>query len=68
MRRAFIIVLDSLGVGAMPDAERFGDLGANTLKSISRSSAFSIPNLEKMGLGLIEGVDYLNKESSPIAA
>ena len=68
MKRAFMIVLDSLGVGAMPDAECFGDVGANTLKSISRSPAFSIPNLEKMGLGLIEGVDYLGKEPSPAAA
>ena len=68
MKRAFMIVLDSLGIGAMPDAERFGDLGANTLKSISKASSFSIPNLEKMGLGLIDGVDCLERASSPIAA
>ena len=68
MKRAFLIVLDSLGIGAMPDAENFGDLGSNTLKSISKSQFFSIPNLEKMGLGLIDGVDYLKKESSPTAA
>ena len=68
MKRVFMIVLDSLGIGAMPDAERFGDLGANTLKSISKSHAFAIPNLEKMGLGLIDGVDYLKKEASPLAA
>lgn len=66
--RTFLIVLDSLGIGALPDAEHFGDVGANTLKRISESPYFKIPNLLKMGLGNIEGIDYLPKEQSPSAA
>lgn len=68
MRRVFLVVLDSLGIGEMPDAARFGDSGANTLKRISQSGSFSVPNLEKMGLGCIDGINYLRKERSPTAA
>ena len=50
-RRIFLIVIDSLGVGAMPDAERFGDAGTNTLGHISDSvEQFRIPNLQKLGM------------------
>ena len=66
--RTFLFVLDSLGIGALPDAEDFGDLGANTLKRISKSPYFIIPNLLKMGLGNIDGIDYLPKEKAPSAA
>ena len=59
MKRVFLIVLDSLGIGEAPDAKRFGDIGANTLKRISRSELFKIPNLIKMGLGNIDGIDYI---------
>ncbi len=49
--RVFVVVIDSLGIGAMPDAERFGDSGANTLGHISESvETFRIPNLQKLGL------------------
>ena len=41
-KRVFLIVLDSLGIGAMPDAELFGDVGANTLKSITKSYELNI--------------------------
>lgn len=67
MKRVFLIVLDSLGIGAMPDAADFGDNNPNTLKSISKSSYFNCENLLKMGLGSIDGVDYL-KKSENIAA
>ncbi len=67
-KRVFIIVLDSLGIGALPDAAAFGDEGSNTLKSISRSEKFSVPNLLRWGLGNISGVDYLPKEKDPLAA
>lgn len=50
IKRIFCIVLDSLGVGYQPDAARFGDEGANTLFHISRSGAFSVPNLKRLGL------------------
>ncbi len=67
-KRVFLIVLDSLGIGEMPDAESFGDLGANTMKSISKSQKFYIPNLLAMGLGNIDGIDYLPKTQRPTAA
>lgn len=59
MSRIFLTVLDSLGIGAAPDADKFGDVGVNTLKRISRSPLFKIPNLIEMGLGCIDGVDFL---------
>ena len=58
-KRVFLTVLDSLGIGELPDAADFGDRGANTLKSISRSERFSIPNLMSLGISNIKGVDYL---------
>lgn len=68
MKRAFIIVLDSFGIGELPDAKRFGDEGSDTLRSIAKSSAFFIPNLLALGLGNIEGADYLPKAKKPLAA
>ena len=61
MKRVFLLVLDSFGIGFAPDAKDFGDEGANTLKSISKSKEFNIPNLIKLGLSQIDGVDYLKK-------
>ena len=55
MKRAIIVVLDSLGVGALPDAEAFGDLGADTLGHIVRECRPNIPNLLRLGLGNIDG-------------
>ena len=51
-----MIVLDSLGIGAMPDAGHWGDEGSNTLAAIRRSPAFDCPNLERLGLLHIDGV------------
>jgi phosphopentomutase len=69
IHRIILFVLDSLGVGAMPDAEVFGDLGANTLKSILASGEnVALPNLISMGLGHIEGIDYVPMVESPRAA
>lgn len=67
-KRVFLIVLDSVGIGEAPDASDFGDAGANTVKRISASEKFSVPNLLKMGLGCIDGVDYLEPASAPTAA
>lgn len=54
IKRVFVIVMDSLGVGAMPDSEKFGDVGVNTLGHISESvDTFEIPNLRKMGMANI---------------
>ena len=67
MKRVFLIVLDSCGIGYEPDADLFGDVGANTLKRISASEKFNIPTLIKMGIGNIDGVDYLEKCEEPMA-
>lgn len=57
MKRAILIVLDSVGVGELPDAGLYGDEGSNTLGNIARAiPGFSLPHLEKMGLGAIPGV------------
>lgn len=66
--RIFLCVLDSFGVGYLPDADDFGDFGANTLKSISKSEHFNAPNLIKCGLGLIDGVDCVKKTDTPLGA
>lgn len=68
MKRIFLIVLDSCGIGQMPDCEKFGDIGVNTLRSCSTSSRFSIPNLLNAGIGNIDGVDYLPKNAAPQGA
>ena len=67
-KRIFLIVLDSFGIGQAPDAEEFGDCGANTLLSICSSKNFSADNLIRLGLSNIDGVSYLKKEASPLAA
>lgn len=56
MKRIFLIVLDSFGIGAMPDAADYGDAGVNTLRSVSASPYFDVPNLKRMGLFQIDGV------------
>lgn len=56
MGRVFLYVLDSLGIGELPDAGDFGDKGTNTIGSCSESAYFQLPNLKKMGLFDIEGV------------
>ncbi len=66
MKRIFLTVLDSFGVGYLPDADKFGDMGANTLKSVTKSKKLNIPNLIKCGLGNIDGVDCLEKCDTPL--
>lgn len=68
MKRVFLIVLDSVGAGEAPDAAAFGDVGAHTLKRISASSRFSIPNLRALGIGNIPGLSFLGETDSPKAA
>ena len=68
MKRIFLFVLDSCGIGAMPDSERFGDVGVNTLKSCATSSKLHIPTMLAAGLGNIDGVDYLPKIDAPTGA
>ena len=68
MKRVFLIVLDSLGIGQMPDAAAFGDENVNTLYACSSSKHLHIPNLIAAGLGNIDGVDYLPKTDIPAGA
>ena len=68
MKRIFLIVLDSFGIGAMPDSESFGDVGVNTLSSCTTSAKLNIPNMIAAGLGNIDGVSCLPKAESPIGA
>lgn len=57
MKRVFLIVLDSFGIGYEPDADLFGDMGTNTLKSCMTSQFFDMPNMQKLGLFNIDGVE-----------
>lgn len=56
LKRTFLIVLDSFGIGELPDAADYGDVGSNTLESVSKSDKFHIPNLRRLGLLNIDGV------------
>ena len=67
-KRVFLIVLDSFGIGAMPDSERFGDVNVNTLASCAASDKLRIPNLIGAGLGTIDGVCCLSKSAAPLGA
>ena len=68
MKRIFLIVLDSFGIGAMPDAADFGDIDVNTLASCAASARLEIPNLIAAGLGNIDGVSCLPKTDAPVGA
>ena len=65
MKRIFLIVLDSFGIGAMPDAESFGDVNVNTLAACAATGKLHIPNLIAAGLGNIDGVTCLPKTDAP---
>mgnify|MGYP005779419347 FL=1 len=58
MKRVFLIVLDSVGIGEMPDAAAYGDSGTNTLKAAASSPFFRLPNLAKLGIFNLDGVDW----------
>ncbi|KEZ88908.1 phosphopentomutase [Clostridium sulfidigenes] len=65
-RKVVLVVLDSVGIGELPDAELYGDKGSNTLGNIAKHvKGFSIPNLEALGIGSIEGVENLIKCENP---
>ena len=57
MKRCFLVVIDSLGVGEAPDAELYGDLGTNTLANVSKAvGGVDLPNMDKLGFGKIRDV------------
>ncbi|MBR5566335.1 MAG: phosphopentomutase [Roseburia sp.] len=64
-KRVILIVLDSVGIGEMPDAAEYGDAGSNTLKAASSSPYFSMPNMRKLGYFNIDGVNIGEKEVNP---
>jgi len=68
MKRIFLIVLDSFGIGAMPDSADFGDIGVNTLAACATSKKLCIPNMIAAGLGNIDGVSCLPKAAAPTGA
>ena len=69
MKRAILIVLDSVGIGEMPDAHLYGDVGSNTLGNIAKAvGGMDIPNLEAAGLGNIAPLEGVEKKEKPLAA
>ena len=68
IKRVFWIVLDSFGIGELPDAADFGDEGSNTLASCAKSEKLNIPNMISLGLGNIDGVSCIEKAENPKGA
>ena len=68
MKRVFLIVLDSFGIGAMPDSEKFGDVNVNTLAACATDPNLHIPNMAAAGLGNIDGVSCLPKAEKTTGA
>lgn len=68
MKRVVLIVLDSVGIGELPDAALYNDEGTNTVLHIFEKRGLNVPNMLKLGLGNIEGLERLGKEESPVGA
>lgn len=69
INRVTILVMDSVGIGALPDAEKFGDLGANTLGNISKvMGGIKLPNLVQLGLGNIDEIEGVDGIPNPIGS
>lgn len=69
INRVILIVLDSVGIGALPDASEYGDVGSNTLGGISKAlNGLTLKNMEKIGLGNIDGIEGIKKSDSPTGA
>ena len=68
IKRVFLIVLDSFGVGELPDAADFGDKGSNTLLSCWKTGKLSVPNMQRLGLFNIDGVECGEKAEAPAGA
>ncbi len=65
-KRVFIVVIDSLGIGSMPDADSFGDNGADTLGHIAETAGLRIPNLRRLGLANLRPLKGLPPCESPL--
>lgn len=67
-KRVFLIVLDSFGIGELPDAASYHDAGSNTIAACAANENFKVPNMKKMGLLNIDGVNCGEKEAVPQGA
>jgi len=68
MKRAIILIMDGVGIGALPDAEKYGDSGSNTLVNLAhRCGGLHLPILETMGLGNIDNIQGIKRVAEPIA-
>ena len=65
VNRVIWIILDSVGMGELPDAARFHDEGSNTLGNLAAAVGLSIPNMRKLGLGNIEGMKNILPVEKP---
>ncbi|ABR48677.1 phosphopentomutase [Alkaliphilus metalliredigens QYMF] len=69
INRVVLFIMDSVGIGALPDADQFGDVGSNTLGNISKvEQGIALPNLTALGLGNIEDIQGVNPVESPKGA
>src|SRR5262249_19233571 len=69
MKRAAIIVLDGVGIGAAPDAVQYGDVGSNTLGNLARAvGGMDLPNLTEAGLGNIADLPGVSPTTTPRGA
>lgn len=66
-QRVFVIVLDSLGFGAMPDAEQYGDSNVDTIGHIAEKMQLHIPNLQKLGAANIRPINGVASVTEPLA-
>src|SRR5260370_6083276 len=66
--RVFWIVLDSVGIGELPDAADYGDVGRNTLGHIAESRPLKIPNLVRLGLANVAPLKHQTSASAPVGA
>lgn len=66
INRVIVMVLDGFGVGELPDANKYGDEGSNTLAGIYNNTKLNIPNMKRLGIYNIDGINLDEKEESPI--
>ena len=69
MNNFFLVILDGVGIGELPDADKYGDKGSDTLNNIAKVvGGLNLPNLEKMGLGNIRDIKGVKRTDKPTAS
>ncbi len=68
IKRVITIVLDGFGIGELPDSKKYGDEGSNTLAGIYNNTKLNLPNLKKMGLYHIDGVQLEERKEDTIGS